>query len=108
MTCVCDQAKNGPGGKLYSGTGHTPPTPGEARPDSGATAANLKRSEIMNNPCTIDELQADQCTITDAFGLEDRDANEVRDVASYIHSLEQENAALRQRIALLRGIPQLA
>ena len=56
----------------------------------------------------INELEADRCTVTDAFGLEDRDANEVREVASYIHSLEQENAALRQRIALLRGIPQLA
>ena len=62
----------------------------------------------MNEPHITDELEADQRTVTDAFGREHRDESEVREVAEYIHCLEQENAALRQRIALLRGIPQLA
>jgi hypothetical protein len=62
----------------------------------------------MNDPCIIDEPGADERTIMDAFGLERRDESEVREVAEYIHTLELENGALRQRIALLRGIPQLA
>jgi len=82
--------------------------PAKPMANSAAIRVNPKRDRIMNEPHITDKLEADRCTVTDAFGLEDRDANEVREVASYIHSLEQENAALRQRIALLRGIPQLA
>jgi len=59
----------------------------------------------MNNHI---EHEAEQRTIMDAFGLERRDESEVREVAEYIHNLELENSALRQRIALLRGIPELA
>ena len=54
------------------------------------------------------ELEGDQRTIMDAFGLECRDENEIHEVAEYIYSLELENSALRRRIALLRGIPELA
>jgi hypothetical protein len=84
---------------------------GEAYLGHGAPGAPLQDSQregIMNDPCITDDLQADQRTITDAFGFEHHEDNEVREVAEYIHSLELENAALRQRIALLRGIPQLA